>query len=108
MGAPVSVPAPVPEVPPVEKLLQRLLADTQRRPPPPVACLPEPVGLEKLFTSYFSGQQAPTLAAPRRMMDIEVTDTPELSGGGPQSVPSRISVVLAEEAIPGGTFGVST
>ena len=37
------------------------------------------------------------------MMDIEVTDAPELSGGGPQSVPSRILVVLLEEAIAGGT-----
>ena len=102
MGAPVSVPAPVPEMPAVETLLQRLVAETQSRPPP-VESPPEPVGLEKLFTSYLSGQQAPTLAAPRRMMDIEFTDAPELSGGGPQSVPSRISVVLAEEAIPGGT-----
>ena len=28
------------------------------------------------------GGGAPTLAAPRRMMDIDVTDAPELSGGG--------------------------
>ena len=46
------------------------------------------------------------------MMDIDVTDAPDLSGGGggPQSVPSRISVVLVEEAIAGGhsTFVVST
>ena len=131
MGAPVSVPAPVPEVPAVEKLLQRLVAETQSRPP-----------LKDLFTSYLSGQQALTRAAPRRMMDIEVTDAPELSGGGlrvtvsenslgspcvggmlsssnitdievtnapelsgggPPSVPSRISVVLVDEAKAGGT-----
>ena len=51
------------------------------------------------------GGGAPTLAAPRRMMDIDVTNAPELSegGGGPQSVPSRISVVLVEEAKAGGT-----
>ena len=36
-------------------------------------------------------------------MDIEVTDAPELSVGGPPSVPSRISVVLVEEAKAGGT-----
>ena len=50
------------------------------------------------------GGGAPTLAAPRRMMDIDVTDAPELyGGGGPQLVPSRISVVLVEEAIAGDT-----
>ena len=37
------------------------------------------------------------------MMDSEVTDSPELSVGGPPSVPSRISVVLVEEAKAGGT-----
>ena len=39
------------------------------------------------------------------MMDVDVSDTPELSGGGggPQSVPSQISVVLVEEAMAGDT-----
>ena len=47
----------------------------------------------------------PTLAAPERMTDIDVTDAPDLpgGGGGAQSVPSRISVMLVEEAIAGGT-----
>ena len=36
-------------------------------------------------------------------MDIEVTNSPELSVGEPPSVPSRISVVLVEEAKAGGT-----
>ena len=38
------------------------------------------------------------------MIDVDVSDTPELSGGGggPQSVPTRISVVLIEEAMAGG------
>ena len=36
-------------------------------------------------------------------MYIEVTNLPELSIGEPQSVPSRISVVLVEEAKAGGT-----
>ena len=36
-------------------------------------------------------------------MDIEVTNSPELSFVEPQSVPSRISVVLVEEAKVGGT-----
>ena len=36
-------------------------------------------------------------------MDIEVTNSPELSVVEPQSVPSRISVVLVEEAKVGGT-----
>ena len=35
--------------------------------------------------------------------DVEVTNAPELSSGGPPSVPSRISVVLVEEAKAGGT-----
>ena len=35
--------------------------------------------------------------------DIEVANAPELSSGGPPSVPSRISVVLVEEAKTGGT-----
>ena len=39
-------------------------------------------------------------------MDVDVSDTPELSGGGPQSVPSRISVVLVDEAMAGGTLRV--
>ena len=50
------VPAPVPEVPAVDKLLQGLVAETQSRPPP-VVSPPEPVGLEKLFRLYISGQQ---------------------------------------------------
>ena len=34
---------------------------------------------------------------------LDVADAPALSGGGPQSVPSRISVVLVDEANAGGT-----
>ena len=52
--AAIATPAPVPEVPAVEKLLQHLVAETQSRPPP-VVSPPEPVGLEKLFRSYLSG-----------------------------------------------------
>ena len=40
---------------------------------------------------------------PSRITDLDVTDAPALSGGGPPSVPSRISVVLVEEAKAGGT-----
>ena len=43
------------------------------------------------------------MAAPRGVMHIEVTGSPALSVGGPPSVPSRISVVLVEEAKAGGT-----
>ena len=49
----VDTPAPIPEVPVVEKLLQRLVAETQSRLPP-VVSPPESVGLEKMF---LSGQQ---------------------------------------------------
>ena len=41
-------------------------------------------------------------------MNIEVTGSPVLSVGEPLSVPSRISVVLVEEANSGDTFGVCT
>ena len=61
----VQVPAPVPEVPTVEKLLQRLVAETQSRQAPAVS-QPEPVGLEKLFRSYLSGQQTSGLLTRQR------------------------------------------
>ena len=44
------------------------------------------------------GGGAARIAAPRGVVDIEVTNSPELSVVEPQSVPSRISVVLVEEA----------
>ena len=56
MAAPVPVPAPVPEVPTVEKLMQRLVAETQGRQLAAVRP-PEPVGLGNLVRSYLSGQQ---------------------------------------------------
>ena len=41
--------------------------------------------------------------SPSRITNLDVTDAPALSGGGPPSVPARISVVLVEEAKAGGT-----
>ena len=41
--------------------------------------------------------------SPSRITDLDVTDAPALSGGGLPSVPSRILVVLVEEAKAGGT-----
>ena len=52
----VDTPAPIPEVPAVEKLLQRLVAETQSRPSP-VMSPPESVGLENMLRSFLSGQQ---------------------------------------------------
>ena len=49
MASPAPVPAPV--VPMVEKLLQRLVVETQSRQPTPVIP-PEPVGLGNLLRSY--------------------------------------------------------
>ena len=46
----------VPEAPTVEKLLQRLVAETQSRPPL-VVSPPDSKGLENLLRSYLSGQQ---------------------------------------------------
>ena len=43
------------------------------------------------------------MLAPSRITDLDVTDAPVLSGDGHPSVPSRISVVLVEEAKAGGT-----
>ena len=56
VATPAPVPALVPDVPAVEKLLQHLVAETQSRPPP-VVSPPESVGLEKLLRSFLSGQQ---------------------------------------------------
>ena len=50
-------PAPVPELPVVEKLLQRLMAETQIRQPAPVMAS-EPAGLETLLRLLLSGQLA--------------------------------------------------
>ena len=44
------------------------------------------------------------IVTPRRMTNNDVSNTPELSGG-PQLVPSRISVVLVEETNVGDTSG---
>ena len=44
----VDTPALLPEVPAVEKLLQRLVGETQSRPPPAVSP-PEPAGLEQML-----------------------------------------------------------
>ena len=57
MAPPAPVPAPVPEVPMVEKLLQCLVAETQIHQPAPVVA-PEPAGLEILLRSLLSGQRA--------------------------------------------------
>ena len=58
MASPTPVPAPVLEVPMVEKLLQRLVAETQIRQPAPVIP-PEPVEIRKFaqIVPYLSGQQ---------------------------------------------------
>ena len=52
----VDTPAPMPEVPAVEKLLQRLVGETQSRLPP-VMSPPEPAGLEQMLWSFLAGQQ---------------------------------------------------
>ena len=52
MATPAPVPAPVLEVPVVDKLLQRLVAETQIAP----VVASEPAGLETLLRSLLSGQ----------------------------------------------------
>ena len=57
-AAPAPVHVPVPEVPVVEKLLQRLVTETQIRQPAPVVA-PEPAGMEALLRSLLSGHLVP-------------------------------------------------
>ena len=64
----VDPPAPIPEVPPVEKLLQRLVTGTQSRPSP-VVSPPSSVGLEQMLQSVLSGQQLT-----RRPLDSDPSD----------------------------------
>ena len=42
--------------------------------------------------------------SPSRIADREIADAPVLSGGGPPSVPSRISVVLLVEEAKAGAL----
>ena len=43
-----------------------------------------------------------SIVPPHRMTSNDVSDTPELSGGGgAQLVPSKVSVVLVEETMTG-------
>ena len=60
----VDTPAPIQEVPAVEKLLQRLVAETQSRLSP-VMSPPESVGLEKMLRSFLSEKQQ-TRSPPRQ------------------------------------------
>ena len=57
-AAPTPVPAPVPETPAVERLLQCLVAETKVRQPVPVVAS-KPAGLETLLRSLLAGQLAP-------------------------------------------------
>ena len=102
----VDTPAPIPEVPVVENLLQRLVAETQSHPPP-VMSHPESVGLEIMLRSFQpegaprqqrKGAEAASSTAtrptglersdvflmwivpPHRITNNDVSDTPELSG----------------------------
>ena len=132
MVPPVPVPAPVPEVLMVEKLLQRLVAENQGRQLAPVipaepvglekllqsylsgqqttvSVETRQAGLER-FGAFFSstiqpqdpGDGAARLVAPREVVKMDVMNSPEESVVEPQSVPSRISVMLVEEAKVGG------
>ena len=60
----VDPPAPILEVPPVEKLLQWLVTESQSRPSP-VVSPPASAGLEQMLRSFLSGQQ-PMRPPPRQ------------------------------------------
>ena len=61
----VDPPAPIPEVPPVEMLLQRLVTETQSRSSP-VVSPPASAGLEQMMRSFLSGQQPTRPPPPQR------------------------------------------
>ena len=61
---PVESPAPAPEVPAVEKLLQRLVAETQSRPSP-VVSPPVPTELEQMLRSFLVRQRQQQRPLPR-------------------------------------------
>ena len=61
----VDTPAPTPEVPVVDKLLQRLVGETQSCPPP-VVSPPEPTELEQMLRSFLAGQHQRQRPRPRQ------------------------------------------
>ena len=63
----VDSPPPISEVPPMEKLLHRLVGETQCRPSP-VVNPPALMGLEQMLRSFLSGQQ-PTRPSPLLLPD---------------------------------------
>ena len=90
--------------------------DLSRSPPEFRWCWPRRPWLEALHIwgvhvmtrrndSRLEGLLATTVLDCRRLRGhcLDVADAPALSGGGPQSVPSRISVVLVDGANAGGT-----
>ena len=64
----VDPPAPIPEVPPVKKLLQQLVTESQSRPSPVVSPSAS-AGLEQMLRSFLSEQQ-PT----RPPLDSDLSD----------------------------------
>ena len=58
-------PAPKPEVPDVEKLLQQLVRETQSRPPA-VVSPPVPTALEQMLRSFLDGQRQRQRPPPRQ------------------------------------------
>ena len=62
---PAEPPAPKPEVPAVEKLLQQLVKETQSRPPA-VVSLPVPTELEQMLRSFLAGQSQRQQLPPRQ------------------------------------------
>ena len=90
----------------MEKLLQRLVAETQIYQPPPVVA-PEPAGLETLVRSLGLGlgggggagvdTRISNKVRPHDPGDIVTRNSSMSPVVAPQSVPSRVSVVLVEE-----------
>ena len=62
---PAEPPAPKPEVPAVDKLLQQLVRETQSRPPA-VVSPPVPTDLEQMLRSFLEGQHQRQQPPPRQ------------------------------------------
>ena len=69
----VEAPAPTPEVPAVEKLLQRLVTNTQSRPRP-VVSPPAPTELEQLMRPFFAEQRRRRQRSPAMAQAIGAGD----------------------------------
>ena len=102
----VEAPAPSPEVPAAETLLQRLVTDTQSRPPP-VVSPPAPTELEQSMRPFLAGQRRRRRRRRRQPCSGKVVTATgdgntELSPSGCESS-STDRIITVDALIPRGT-----